>query len=57
MSGRAGAIAGLLVLNAMTGDDVLLRKSAEMGEQLVDAGVREAETLLWFRYRSPAGRT
>lgn len=53
MSGRAGAIAGLLVLNAMTGDDVLLRKSAEMGEQLVDAGVREAETLLWSSLSFP----
>ncbi len=31
----------------MTGDDVLLRKSAEMGGQLLDAGAREAETLSW----------
>ena len=37
----------------MTGDDVLLRKSAEMGEQLVDAGVREAETLSWSSLSFP----
>lgn len=47
LSGRAGAITGLLVLHAMTGDDVLLRKSAEIGDQLLNAGVREAETLSW----------
>jgi lantibiotic modifying enzyme len=47
LSGRAGAIVGLLVLNAITGDDDFLHKSAEMGEQLVNAGEREAETLSW----------
>ena len=47
LSGRAGAIVGLLVLNAMTGDDAFLHKSAEVGDQLVKAGEREAGTLSW----------
>jgi lantibiotic biosynthesis protein len=47
LAGRAGAIIGLLTLNAMTGEGVLVQKSAEIGEQLVHAGVREAQTLSW----------
>jgi len=47
LAGRAGAIIGLLVLNAMTGEDVLVQKSAKIGEQLMNAGIREAQTLSW----------
>jgi lantibiotic modifying enzyme len=47
LTGRAGAIIGLLVLYAMTGEGVLVQKSAEIGGKLMTVGVREAQTLSW----------